>query len=56
MRFLLVEEFAEAADARAGEDAEDVALVVVKLRRGFAAEGEEFVAEEGLDAGEGEVS
>ena len=29
--------------------------MVVKLRRGFAAESEEFVAEEGLDAGEGEV-
>ena len=46
-----VEVVAEAGDAVAGEDAEDVALVVVKLRRGVAAEGEEVFAEEGLDAG-----
>ena len=48
--FLLVQEFAEAAYARAGEDAEDVALVLVKFGRGLSAEGEEFVAEEGLHA------
>lgn len=51
----LVEVVAEAGDAVAGEDAEDVALVVVKLRRGVAAEREEVFAEEGLHAGERKV-
>ena len=52
---LLVEEVPQPGDPRAGEDAEDVALVVVKLRRGLSAVGQQFVAQEGLYAGEGEV-
>ena len=48
---LLVQELAESTDARAGEDAEDVALVVIKFRGRFAAEGEEVFAQEGLHAG-----
>jgi hypothetical protein len=50
-----VEEDAEARDARAAEDAEDVALVLVELGRGFAAEDEQVVAQEGLYACEAEV-
>lgn len=53
--FLLVEEFAQTTHARAGEDAEDVALVLVEFWRGFAAESQEFVAQEGLDTRQGEV-
>lgn len=53
--FLLVEEVSQAGDAGAGEDAEDVALVFVKLRRGLAAEDEQLVAQEGLHARQGEV-
>ena len=47
---LVIKEFAQTADAGAGKDAEDVALVVVKLRRGLAAESEQFLAKESLDA------
>jgi uncharacterized membrane protein YcjF (UPF0283 family) len=50
-----VEKHAEARDAGAAEDAEDFALVLVELRRGFAAEDEQVVAEEGLHAREAEV-
>jgi hypothetical protein len=51
----LVEGVAQPRDAHAAEDAEDVALVLVELGRGFAAEDEEVVAQEGLNAGEAEV-
>ena len=50
-----IHERTETLDANAAEDTKDVALVFVKLGRGFAAEGEEVLAEEGLDAGEGEM-
>lgn len=53
--FCLVEVLTKAADAGAGEDAEDVALVVVKLRRRFAAVAEKVFAQESLDASEGEM-
>jgi hypothetical protein len=46
---------AEPRDSVAGEDAEDVALVIIKLRRCVTAEAQEIVAEECLDASEGEV-
>lgn len=46
---------AEPRDSVAGEDAEDVALVIVKLRRCVTAEAQEIVAEERLNASEGEV-
>ena len=49
-RFLLVEVIAQSADPGTGEHAEDVALVVVKLRRRFTAEGEQLVEQEGLYA------
>jgi hypothetical protein len=49
------EVLAEAGHAAVAEDAEDVALVVVELRRGFAAEDGEFFMQEGLDACEREV-
>jgi hypothetical protein len=52
---ICIEEDAEARDADAAKDAEDVALVLVELGRGFAAEDEEVVAEKGLDACEAEV-
>lgn len=50
-----VEEDAEASDADPTEDAENVALMFVELWRGFTAEDEEVVAEEGLHAGQAEV-
>jgi hypothetical protein len=46
---------AEPRDSVAGEDAEDVALVIIKLRRCVTAEAQEIFAEECLDASEGEV-
>lgn len=55
IRFLRIEVFAETADPGTGEDAEDVPLVVVKLRWGFAAEGKKIVSEEGLHASQGQV-
>lgn len=55
VKLLLVEELSETADTVAGEHAKDVALVVIKLRRRFATKGEEFIAEEGLNASEGEM-
>jgi hypothetical protein len=50
-----VHEDAETLHTDAAEDAEDVALVLVELGRCLAAEGEEVVAEEGLDAREREM-
>jgi hypothetical protein len=50
-----VEEDAETRDADSTKDAEYVALVLVEFGRGFAAEDEEFVAEEGLDARKAEM-
>ena len=46
---------AEPCDSVAGEDAEDVALVIIKLRRCVTAKAQKIVAEECLDASEGEV-
>ena len=40
--FLVIQEVAKAAHAVAGEDAENVALVVVKLRRSLSAEGQDL--------------
>jgi hypothetical protein len=50
-----VEEDTETSDTDAAKDTEDVALVFVEFGWGFAAEDEQVVAEEGLDAGETEV-
>jgi hypothetical protein len=50
-----VEEHAEARDARAAKDAEHLALVLVKFGRRFAAEDEQVVAEEGLNACKAEM-
>lgn len=53
--FLLVEVVAQAGNASTREDAEDVALVVVKLRRGLSAVDQQLVTQEGLHAGQREV-
>jgi len=45
-----IEEHAQSAHAHATKYAEDVALVLVELGRGFATKDEEVVAEEGLYA------
>lgn len=55
MRLFAVQIISETPDTIAGEDAEDVTLVVVKLRRSFAAEEEQLVTEEGLHACQAEV-
>lgn len=52
---LVVEKFTQPPDSGSGENTEDIALVVVKLRRCFSAEGEEIVTEEGLDPREREM-
>ena len=46
---------AKPGNSVAGEDAEDVTLVIIKLRRCVTAEAQEIVAEECLDTSEGEV-
>jgi hypothetical protein len=51
-----VEEDAKTGDADSAEDAENVALVLIELGWGFAAKDEEVVAQEGLHAGQAEVS
>src|ERR1700761_2281715 len=55
MRLLLIQIGAQLAHPGAGEHAEDVALVVVKLLWCLPAEGEQFIEQEGLHAGEGEM-
>lgn len=45
-----IEEHTQSAYAHATKYAEDVALVLVELGRGFAAKDEEIVAKEGLHA------
>ena len=42
-------------NSMAGEDAEDVTLVIIKLRRCVTAEAQEIVAEKCLNTSEGEV-
>lgn len=51
----IVEMVAQSANTVAGKDTKDVSLVIVKLRRGVAAEAQKILAKECLDAGEGEV-
>ena len=45
---LIVEMVTQTCDAVAREDAEDVSLVIVKLRRSVTAEAQEILAKEGL--------
>lgn len=52
---LVVEMIAQSCNAVAGEDAKDVALVIVKFLRSFTAETQEFVAKESLHAREREM-
>lgn len=52
---LVVEVITQACDAVAGEDAEDVALVIVEFLRSFTAETQEFIAKESLHARERQV-
>lgn len=49
---LVVEVITQACDAVAGEDAEDVALVIVEFLRSLTAETQEFIAKERLHARE----
>lgn len=52
---LIVEMVAQPCNAVAREDAEDVSLVIVKLRRSVTAEAQEILAKEGLHTRERKV-
>lgn len=45
----------ESRDTVTREDAKDVSLVIIKLRRGVAAKAENVLAEESLNACQGKV-
>lgn len=52
---LVVQMVAQPCNTVAGEDAEDVSLVIVKLRRSVTAEAQEILAKEGLHTRERKV-
>ena len=55
MVFLPVEKLSQPSHTRARENAEDLTLVIVKLRRGFATESKQLIPQECLNSGEREV-